>query len=251
MSSTTTSSSSGNRIPRLCPDACPEVGALAAMARYDKNRSVWRPGFYTPRRSRRPRTPRDHHRRRRSRWTARSTDPPGDPLVAVGSATHARRGLVPWWGVRPRNPTRALDEWAELLSRHGYLSVAIAHTPRTDLERIVLTMNLGGTLPQCREFKYLNYDRPLDFTRVVEALAERCRPALVGFDRSVGAGLPGAFIGIRFGDDGRRCGTGVHARARPGLRRTRGRRRSSHSHRKVPATMVSAPIPGTPFIVPS
>lgn len=66
----------------------------------------------------------------------------------------------------------ALDEWAQLVARHGYLSVAIAHTPRTDVERIVLTMNLGGTLPQCREFKHLNYDRPLDFVRVVGALAE-------------------------------------------------------------------------------
>ena len=34
-------------------------------------------------------------------------------------------------------------------------------------------MNLGGTLPQCREFKYLNYDRPLDFALVVRALDER------------------------------------------------------------------------------
>ena len=71
------------------------------------------------------------------------------------------------------NPRGALAEWAEMLTRHGYLSIAIAHTPRTDLERIVLTMNLGGTLPQCREFKHLNYDRPLDFMRVVGALAER------------------------------------------------------------------------------
>ena len=70
------------------------------------------------------------------------------------------------------NPRGALDEWAEVVAHHGYLAVAIAHTPRTDIERIVLTMNLGGTLPQCREFKHLNYDRPLDFVHVVEALAE-------------------------------------------------------------------------------
>ena len=70
------------------------------------------------------------------------------------------------------DPKGALDEWAELVARHGYFSVAIAHTPRTDIERIVLTMNLGGTLPQCREFKHLNYDRPLDFAHVVGALAE-------------------------------------------------------------------------------
>ena len=31
-------------------------------------------------------------------------------------------------------------------------------------------MNLGGTLAQCREFKHLGYDRPLDFIRVVQEL---------------------------------------------------------------------------------
>lgn len=69
--------------------------------------------------------------------------------------------------------TGAMAEWAAMLAEHGYLTVAIAHTPRTDIERIVLSMNLGGTLPQCREFKYLGYDRPLDFRRVVEGLIER------------------------------------------------------------------------------
>ncbi len=59
-----------------------------------------------------------------------------------------------------------------MLAEHGYLSVAIAHTPRTDLERILLTMNLGGTLPQCREFKHLNYDRPVDFAHVLSALSD-------------------------------------------------------------------------------
>ena len=34
---------------------------------------------------------------------------------------------------------------ATMPAEHGYLPVAIAHTPRTDLERILLTMNLGGT----------------------------------------------------------------------------------------------------------
>lgn len=71
------------------------------------------------------------------------------------------------------DPRRALAEWATMLAEHGYLTVAIAHTPRDDIERIVLTMNLGGTLPQCREFKHLNYDRPLDFERVMNELVER------------------------------------------------------------------------------
>ncbi len=79
------------------------------------------------------------------------------------------------------DPRGALDEWARMLTQHGYFTVAIAHTPRTDLERIVLTMNLGGTLPQCREFKFLGYDRPLDFMRVVSELIERSDdPSLSG-----------------------------------------------------------------------
>ncbi|MGH3928957.1 MAG: alpha/beta hydrolase family protein [Pseudonocardiaceae bacterium] len=68
------------------------------------------------------------------------------------------------------NPRLAMVEWAEALAEHGYLSVSIAHIPRSDIERIVLTMNLRGTLPQCAEFKYLGYDRPLDFTRVIDEL---------------------------------------------------------------------------------
>lgn len=71
------------------------------------------------------------------------------------------------------NPRAVLEEWASPLAQHGYLAVAVAHTARTDIERIVLTMNLGGTLPQCREFKHLGYDRPLDFARVIEELEAR------------------------------------------------------------------------------
>jgi len=69
------------------------------------------------------------------------------------------------------NPRPAMEEWAEVLAGHGYMSVSIAHTPRSDIERIVLTMNLRGTLPQCAEFKHLGYDRPLDFARVIDELA--------------------------------------------------------------------------------
>jgi len=47
------------------------------------------------------------------------------------------------------DPRASLEAWAPVLAEHGYLAVAIAHTPRDDIERIVLTMNLGGTLPQC------------------------------------------------------------------------------------------------------
>jgi hypothetical protein len=76
---------------------------------------------------------------------------------------------------------KSMDEWAPLVAEHGYLAVAIAHVPRTDLERIVLTMNLGGTLPQCAEFKYLGYDRPIDFALVVRELIDRsASPPLAG-----------------------------------------------------------------------
>lgn len=68
------------------------------------------------------------------------------------------------------NPHLVMQEWAEVLAEHGYMSVSIAHTPRSDIERIVLTMNLHGTLPQCAEFKHLGYDRPLDFARVIDEL---------------------------------------------------------------------------------
>lgn len=70
------------------------------------------------------------------------------------------------------NPRASMDQWARILAEHGYLAVAIAHVPRTDLERIILTMNLGGTLPQCAQFKHLGYDRPLDFATTLDAIAE-------------------------------------------------------------------------------
>ena len=71
------------------------------------------------------------------------------------------------------DPQDTLQAWIPVLAQHGFLTVAIAHTARDDIERIVLTMNLGGTLPQCREFKHLGYDRPLDFGRVIAELEER------------------------------------------------------------------------------
>lgn len=88
------------------------------------------------------------------------------------------------------NPRRSMDQWAPLLAEHGYLAVAIAHVPRSDVERIVLTMHLGGTLPQCAQFKHLGYDRPLDFVRVLDAIIEHSvtppwsdliAPAVVGY----------------------------------------------------------------------
>lgn len=96
------------------------------------------------------------------------------------------------------DPRRAMDQWAPLLAEHGYLAVAMAHVPRSDIERIVLTMHLGGTLPQCAQFKHLGYDGPLDFARVLDAIVERAAdpswsgmidPAVVGYmGHSSGAG---------------------------------------------------------------
>lgn len=96
------------------------------------------------------------------------------------------------------DPRRSMDQWAPLLAEHGYFAVAIAHGPRTDIERIVLTMHLGGTLPQCAQFKYLGYDRPVDVTRVLDAIIEQADrppwsglidPTLVGYmGHSAGAG---------------------------------------------------------------
>lgn len=70
------------------------------------------------------------------------------------------------------DPRASMDQWARLLAEHGYFSIAIAHVPRTDLERIVLTMNLGGTLPQCAQFKHLGFDRPLDLAVALRAITD-------------------------------------------------------------------------------
>lgn len=96
------------------------------------------------------------------------------------------------------DPRRSMDQWAPLLAAHGYLAVAIAHPPRTDIERIVLTMHLGGTLPQCAQFKYLGYDRPVDVACVLDTIVEQAArppwsglidPTLVGYmGHSGGAG---------------------------------------------------------------
>lgn len=71
------------------------------------------------------------------------------------------------------DPRRSMDQWAVLLAEHGYFTVAMAHVPRTDLERIILTMNLGGTLPQCAQFKHLCFDRPLDFAATLDFVVDQ------------------------------------------------------------------------------
>lgn len=108
------------------------------------------------------------------------------------------------------DPRRSMDQWARLLAEHGHLAVAVAHTPRTDVERIVLTMHLGGTLPQCAQFKYLGYDRPLDLAEVLDAvrshagvrlssgLVDTTRIGYVGHSAGAGAVLMTAGAGREY-----------------------------------------------------
>jgi len=70
------------------------------------------------------------------------------------------------------NAVTALEEWATASAEIGYVSVAIAHTPRDDAQRIALCNQLGIDAAGCVEFKFLSYDRPLDIALVIDKLFE-------------------------------------------------------------------------------
>lgn len=69
-----------------------------------------------------------------------------------------------------KNPATAMERWAEFAARLGYLSVAIAHPLRSNAEGQALCEHLEATADQCNAFKYNNYDRPRDFSRLVDEL---------------------------------------------------------------------------------
>jgi hypothetical protein len=69
------------------------------------------------------------------------------------------------------NAAGALDRWAIAAAEAGYLSVAIAHTPRDQASRDALCASLGFDAAGCETFKYLGYDRPLDISLVIDRLA--------------------------------------------------------------------------------
>jgi acetyl esterase/lipase len=67
------------------------------------------------------------------------------------------------------DPLTALSEWGELTARAGYISVGIAHAPRPTFAVSSLCNALG--IPDCTTFKYLNWDRPHDISKVIDRLA--------------------------------------------------------------------------------
>ncbi len=70
------------------------------------------------------------------------------------------------------NSATALEEWATAAANLGYFSIAIAHAPRSTEQRIALCNVLGFDSTGCETFKFLNYDRPLDITLVIDRVFE-------------------------------------------------------------------------------
>jgi hypothetical protein len=67
------------------------------------------------------------------------------------------------------NALTALREWGELTARAGYISIGIAHTPRSGFSQKLLCAAIG--IADCTRFPYLNWDRPHDISRVIDRLA--------------------------------------------------------------------------------
>jgi hypothetical protein len=65
--------------------------------------------------------------------------------------------------------TTALEGWATEAAEAGYFSIAIAHAPRDTAEREALCTNLGFDAAGCATFKFLDFDRPLDISRTIDA----------------------------------------------------------------------------------
>jgi len=75
------------------------------------------------------------------------------------------------------SPHNSMVEWSIATAEAGYLTVSIAHTPRTIDSRRQLCQALLPPLDDatCQVFKYLNWDRPHDIGAVInelEALAQ-------------------------------------------------------------------------------
>ena len=71
------------------------------------------------------------------------------------------------------DPLTSMVEWSDTTAEAGYLTVSIAHTPRTDQERLQLCQSIGINDPAtCEVFKHLNWDRPFDVRAVIDALVQ-------------------------------------------------------------------------------
>ena len=84
------------------------------------------------------------------------------------------------------DPATSMREWSETTAAAGYLTVSIAHTPRTDSlagTRWALCQAIAASVPgsrwnladplTCQNFKYLNWDRPHDIRAVLDELERR------------------------------------------------------------------------------
>ncbi|MGH9842707.1 MAG: alpha/beta hydrolase family protein [Blastocatellia bacterium] len=72
------------------------------------------------------------------------------------------------------NALNSMVEWSETTAKAGYLTISIAHTPRTDQERQQLCQSIGINDPAtCNVFKHLNWDRPFDVRAVIDELERK------------------------------------------------------------------------------
>src|SRR6185503_15359672 len=71
------------------------------------------------------------------------------------------------------DPLTSMVEWSETTAAAGYLTISIAHTPRSDQDRLQLCQSIGINDPAtCEVFKHLNWDRPFDVRAVIDALVQ-------------------------------------------------------------------------------
>jgi predicted dienelactone hydrolase len=73
------------------------------------------------------------------------------------------------------NPVASGDGWATVFSAAQYISVHIAHAPRTAAERTALCNSIGFDATGCTMFKHLSWDRPHDVRRVLDWVEEQAR----------------------------------------------------------------------------
>jgi predicted dienelactone hydrolase len=94
-------------------------------------------------------------------------------------------------------------EWAQIVASTGYIVVAIAHGPRSDSERDSICSYLGNHDEHCGVA--LNWDRPADYTAVIDWLVEKetKTPGVYDIDaigllgHSIGAGGAEMAAGIK------------------------------------------------------
>jgi hypothetical protein len=72
------------------------------------------------------------------------------------------------------NPLNSMADWSDTTAEAGYLTISIAHTPRSNQERMQLCQSIGISDPgTCELFKHLNWDRPFDIRAVIDELERR------------------------------------------------------------------------------